>query len=296
MVSTLSKVVYQIAALALLWLVNLNYPNVYFQKIFYSVFALSIAYAAFKLIEVISLKHIKEAKAKYALRKALSTVFIALLLFIVVAVWIENTQYLTVSYGLIAAGVAFAMQSSITNFTGGIIIFTSKLYRLGDRIELNGNHGDVIDISMFYTTLLEVKGGTSSDQITGRLVSIPNNTVLTSNIYNYTKNHNFVWDEITLPLTPNSDWQKASEIALKVAKKELLETSIQVENDTKTLEEKYYLTKRSVAPSTYISLVKGGVDVLLRYPTQARQRRNNNDLLTRQILKELKKTRGIKMR
>lgn len=88
---------------------------------------------------------------------------------VVVRIWVEYTQTLLVSYGLIAAGITIALQDFFKNFVGGIMIFTTGTYRVGDRVEINSKFGDVIDIGIFYTTLLELKEWVEAEQPTGRI-------------------------------------------------------------------------------------------------------------------------------
>lgn len=157
------------------------------------------------LLEGLVSKQIKDSKSRYSFRKTTQLLFFLVSFIIVLRVWIPNPQALLVAYGLIAAGVAVALQDVFKNFAGALSILLSGIYRVGDRVEINGKYGDVIDIGPFYTTLIELREWVDGDQTTGRILFLPNGQVLSYTVHNYTKEHNFIWDEIALPITYDSD-------------------------------------------------------------------------------------------
>jgi small-conductance mechanosensitive channel len=209
-----------LAVTGLCWLLKTKYPLNNVDKLFYSLVAISISYFFLKvLLEGIVGRRIKEPKARYSLRKSAQLLFIFASSIIVLRVWIPNPQALLVAYGLVAAGVAIALQDVFKNFAGALSILLNSVYRVGDRIEINGKIGDVIDIGPFYTSLIELREWVDGDQTTGRIILLPNRQVLSFPIHNYTKDHNFLWDEIALPITYESDWRKAIELIEGIVKK-----------------------------------------------------------------------------
>ena len=139
------------------------------------------------LFEEILAKRIKDSKTKYSLRKVFSVLGAGVFLAVFVGIWIVETQNILLAFGLIGAAIAFGIQDIFKNFVGGLMIFLNGLYRVGDRIELNQKFGDVIDVGVFYTTLMETREWVSGDQNTGRLTIIPNGGVLTGALQNYTR-------------------------------------------------------------------------------------------------------------
>jgi small-conductance mechanosensitive channel len=133
-----------------LFFVDLKYPDINLQKGYVTVFAGAVFYAFLKvLLDEMVVRKIKTAKTRYSLRKVTSMFFMVFLLVVILRIWLPNAQALLVSYGLIAAGVAIALQDFFKNFVSGIIIFARGTYRVGDRIEINGKFGDVIDIDIW---------------------------------------------------------------------------------------------------------------------------------------------------
>jgi small-conductance mechanosensitive channel len=240
---------------ALAWFLNLKYDNVELDKLVYTLLALTISYFIFRFpLEEPAAKYIHDSKARYSFRKAVSLLFIVVSFVVILRVWIINPQALLVAYGLVAAGVAISLQDIFKNFAGGIIIFLTGAYQVGNRIAINGKSGDVIDIGLFYTTILEIREWVDGDQATGRLTSIPNGYILSCPVDNYTKDHLYIWDEIKIPLTYESDWKTARALIIGIATRETQEDTLAMEKSLGRLEEKYYLDKkRAAAPDIYKS-------------------------------------------
>ena len=279
-----------------LWYANLIYSNKYLLNGFLTFFALTIIYFFFRIVfeETVS-KKIKEYKTKYSFRKTVSILYLVVLLISVIGIWAEDTQTLLVAYGLIAAGIAIALQDFFKNFVGGITIFLTGTYRVGDRIEINSKFGDVIDIGIFYTTLMEIKEWVAGDQATGRLTIIPNGYVLSSAINNYTKDFNFIWDEIEIPITYDSDWKEAYVKILSIVKDEIKNSMDQAGKEISKLEDKYYVFKRDVEPMIFLTLTDNWIALNIRYITEARKRRLLRDKLSQTILDEVQKSDKIKI-
>ncbi len=278
------------------WFAQFQYPTSYLQKVFYTFFAVTIVYFIFKAVfEETIAREIKEERARYSFRKAVSILYIVALLLVLIRIWVEQTQTLLVSYGLIAAGIAIALQDFFKNFAGGVIIFVTGIYRVGDRIELNGKIGDVIDIGILYTTLLELKEWVAGDQSTGRLTILPNGMVLSGMVDNYTKDNNFIWDEIEIPITYESDWKEAITIIHRIVGSETKAMAEQAETEILQLKEKYYLTITAVEPEIYVTLTDNWITFHIRYITDVRKRRVVRSTLSQLILTEILRSEKVKI-
>ena len=247
------------------------------------------------MLEYLITPTIKIPKSKYSFRKIISIFYYTLIIIILTYIWIEDAQSLLLAYGIIAAGFALAMQDVFRNFVGGIIIFINKPFKVGDRIELNSNFGDVLDIGIMYTTLLEIKGWVNGDQATGRIIKIPNSFVLANPTNNYTEDHEFIWDEITLPITYNSDWKNAQKRILNIIINETKDIIEKSNREITKLEEKYYLDKRPTEPNIFLTLTDNWVTLNIRYVTETRKRRLIHNKLSQLILDEIQKSKKIKI-
>ncbi|WP_455281179.1 mechanosensitive ion channel family protein [[Eubacterium] cellulosolvens] len=280
----------------LIWLINFEHPNNYLLKGFYTLLSLTIIYCIFKLIfEEIIVKRIKESKTRYSLNKAISILEIIIFLIVILTIWVQRIEALFVTFGLFAAGLAIALQDLFKNFVGGIMIFITGIYRVGDRIEIESKYGDVMDIGIFYTTLMEINEWVGGEQATGRLKTIPNGQILTNAVNNYTKDHKFIWDELTLPITYDSDWNVAIIKIMDILKKETEQITKIAENEIAKIGEKYYLPQRIVEPSIYLSLTDNWINFGIRYVTEVRERRFTRNKISQLILKEIDQSPKIKI-
>jgi small-conductance mechanosensitive channel len=280
----------------LTWFLNFRYENVDITKLAYSFIAITISYFLFKLLlEEIFSKRIKDQKSRYTFRKTTQLLFIITGLIIILRIWIVNPQALLVAYGLIAAGVAISLQDVFKNFAGALAILVTGIYRVGDRIEVNSKYGDVIDIGVFYTTLLELREWVDGDQATGRITLLPNGQVLGFTVNNYTKDHRFIWDEFSIPITYGSDWKKAVEVIEEIIKKETVNATKKAEREISKLEEKYYLSKRNMEPKVYITLNENWIMFHVRYVVDTKDRRLIQNDLLQLVLENIQKMPEIKI-
>jgi len=281
---------------ALLWFFTINYPNVYLQRAYYTAIALTISYLLFKFIfEELVLQRIAEPKTRYSFRKVVSIIYMLTFVAIAITIWVEHPQALLVSYGVLAAGAAFALQDILKNAAGGISIFLTGIYQVGDRIEVAAKTGDVIDIGILYTTLLETNEWVQGDQSTGRLTTIPNGLVFSSMVNNYTKDHPYIWDELSIPVTYDSDWKEAITMIEAIVAKETEEVINNAEKSVSKLEDKYYLPPKAIEPSIFLTLTDNWINISVRYVTEVRQRRLIRNNLNEKLLEELSKSEAVKI-
>jgi small-conductance mechanosensitive channel len=276
--------------------VNANYPEPYLQKITYSLIGVTIVFFLFEILfEELITRRIKDSKTRYSLKKTISILSLVTFFIVIISIWIVETQSILIALGLVGAAIAFAIQDIFKNFIGGIMVYLNGLYHVGDRIEINQKYGDVIDISIFYTTLMETREWVSGDQATGRLTIIPNGSVLAGVVQNYTRDFDFIWDELTIPITYDSDWKEATTKILDIVKKETASESENAQKIMEKIEGKYYFTKRSLEPAIFLTLTDNWITFGIRYVTEVRSRRTLHDRLSRIILVEIEKSDNIRI-
>lgn len=281
-----------IASLA--WFLDLKYQKEYLSKIFYSFLAISVSYLVLKVfLEEVVASKIKHSKARYSFRKTTQILFILISFIIILRIWVHDPQALLVAYGLFAAGVAIALQDVFKNFAGTLAIFLTDVYRVGDRIEINSRYGDVMDIGLFYTSLLELREWVDGDQTTGRIAQIPNGQVLSNSVQNYNKDHNFLWEEISLPITYESNWKKAIEIIHSIVLQETSRATTQAEQEVSRLEERYYVSKRNIEPAIFIKPTDNWIMLRLRYVVEVRERRLVNNVIYKKVLEKIQEEETI---
>ncbi|MEI7434576.1 MAG: mechanosensitive ion channel family protein [Methanomicrobiales archaeon] len=240
-----------------------------------------------------ALKQIEDKLTRYSLNKAISIISALVVILIVIRIWVPDTQSLIFLYGLLGAGIAISLQDVFRNFAGGILIITGNLYHVGDRIEVGNEIGDVMDIGIMYTTMMELRGWIDGDQPTGRLTKVPNGKVISNEVHNYTQDHSFLWDEIKVPVTYSSDWRKAKDLILGIVQRETMVTVAEAEREIEQLGEKYYLPKRMVEPAIYLTPTDNWIMFHVRYVTRIKERRAFRTRLSEMILETIQEHQTI---
>ena len=256
---------------------NIWFESAAAEKLVQSLITITILYGLFSIgIGGFFARRLSDSKTRYSFRKAVSMILIVILAIVLLRIWVPNPQALLVAYGVVAAGIAVALQDLVKNVAGGLTIFVGGLFRVGNRIEMNGVVGDVIDIGLFNTTLLEVRSWIDADQATGRIVTVPNGSALNTPVHNYTKHHQYLWDEISLVVTPESDWSEAMRLMGEIGQEHTSEFIEAADQSLTRLERFYYVEGHVLDPNVYVNLAADGYSLTLRYVVDAWKRRSTS--------------------
>jgi small-conductance mechanosensitive channel len=263
-------------------------------NLFLTALVFTIAYLVFSVVVGrIIVRRVQDMKTRYTAIKIVTLLSAVFILVFGLRIWVADPSALLITYGIIGAGIAFALQDVFKNVVGGVLIIVSGYYRIGERIAIDGQVGDVMDIGILDTTLMEIRGWVRGDQPSGRLLAVPNGLVLNHSFINYTRDHSFLWDEVSIPLTYESDWRRAREIVLSILKMETAVTTAQAELEIARLGQRYYLPRKDVEPSVYIALTDNWITLDARYVTDARTRRLLRSRLSELILSAIEKEETI---
>jgi len=256
----------------------------YFQKGLISFITLIIAYLIAALTTKIINKNIKDLKKRHSARKFTIYTATFLSIMIIIPIWINKSTSLTTILGLMGAGLTLALHQPILSIAGWLLILIRKPYETGDRVEVGGIKGDVVDIRLFYTSLLEIGNWVDADQSTGRIIHCPNNKIFTEAIFNYTRGFEYIWNEIKIVVTYESDWKKAKKILLDVTTKNQIALGETVRGKIQRLSKKYMIHYEKLTPIVWTNIIDFGVELTLRYLTDARKRRSTQDEICGAIL------------
>ncbi|ETA67639.1 small-conductance mechanosensitive channel [Methanolobus tindarius DSM 2278] len=243
-----------------------------------------LAYLVNSLIENIIGKQVHDTKNRYTLRKVVSVIITLLAAGAIMIVFLKETTTLIVAYGILSAGVVITLQDVFRSFAGGIVILFSRTFQAGDRIQVGDCYGDVLDINYFHTTLMEIREWVDGDQYTGRILTMPNSFVLDSTVKNYTRDFSFIWDEVTIILSPESDWKKSRDIALQTTNSLIEDYVEHSKKELASMERKYMFTSYDVDTKIFLFVESDRIEMHLRYVVDTKQRRYVNDLLTQGLL------------
>ena len=233
-----------------------------------------------------------EGSIKYKTQKGIEVIGYIFVVLITITYFTGTIKDFGLAIGLLTAGITITLQELILSVAGSFYIFFVKVYKPGDRIEINGIKGDVIDIDSVYTTMMEIGEWVSSDNYSGRIVKLSNAFVFKGPVYNYSNDFPFVWDEFNLPIRYASDIELAKSIVIEVAQEILSEYVRNSINQWKAIVTKYYIEDAQVDPSLAITLTDNWVQFNLRYIVNYKKRRYTKNLLNQEILKRIEATNG----
>jgi small-conductance mechanosensitive channel len=210
---------------------------------------------------------------KYIWRTNLGLLATLAALITVVLLWAHLLPNKGTFFGLIGAGLAFALKEPLLSIAGRLSIWFGHLYRVGDRIEFQNMAGDVIGIGVFYTRMLEIGNWIGGDQATGRIVQFPNASVYQHPVYNYTQNFSYIWDELMLPVTYASDVAAATEILVQTGEEYTRDFLKPAAAEIEKLRSDYLLPDLTLEPKVYTRVTSNYVELTLRYLVEPRKRR-----------------------
>lgn len=237
-------------------------------------------------------RQVADASVRYKSQKGIEIIGYIILIFFSFSYFSGNVKDFTIAIGLFTAGIAFTLQELILSIAGSLYIFIVKVYKPGDRIEINGIKGDVIDVDSIYTTMMEIGQWVNSDNYTGRIVKLSNAFVFKGAIYNYSQDFPFIWDGFDLPIRYGSDMELAKSIVIKIASETLSEYTTNSKAQWKAVVNKYYIEDAIVEPTLAITLTDNWIQFNLRYIVDYKKRRITRHLLHHKIHEEVEKTNG----
>lgn len=247
---------------------------------------------ATQLIRRLLRRKLADTAVRYKSQKGVEIIGFVLIAVLTITYFTGNIKDFTITIGLLSAGVAITLQELILSIAGSLYIFFVKVYEPGDRIEINGIKGDVIDVDSMYTTMMEIGEWVSSDNYSGRIVKLSNAFVFKGPIYNFSQDFPFIWDEFNLPIHYNSDVALTKEIITNVAQKVLAEYVNSSREYWQAVVAKYYIEDAVVAPTIAITLTDNWIQFNLRYIVDYKKRRATKNELQEQIQQAIKATNG----
>ena len=245
-----------------------------------------------QLIQRALTKSIESPDLRYRMRKIVVFLGYLFALLFLAGEFSEQLHSITVALGVASAGIAFALQEVIVSIAGWLAISFGRFYKIGDRVQLSGTVGDVIDIGVFSTTLMEIGEWVKADQYSGRVVRIANSFVFTEPVYNFSADFPFLWDEIVMPIKYGSDIQKTRSILQQAADKVVGEYLEPAKAHWKNIYGKYRLEHESIEPSVTLVANDNWLEFTLRYIVDYKKRRAAKDQLFEQIINFVEKTDG----
>ncbi len=227
---------------------------------------------------------------RYSWRKATGYMFAFLLIVLIGRHWLNGLEPILAFLGIIAVGLTISLKEVVSNLAGIVVILWRDVFVVGDRIEISNYKGDVVGLGVMYFSILEIGHWVDAEQSTGRLIRVPNSLVISQPVINYTKSFPFIWDEISICITFDSDWKKARKVLQTIADEKVgdktgekaaaMQEMLKDNRDNlihfRYLSPKIYMKPQQTSPA--------GIVLTLRYLCNPRERRGRENDLWEEIL------------
>jgi small-conductance mechanosensitive channel len=260
------------------------------------VIGVAIIWMLIKLLQKNIFSKIKDNDNRYKAKKISTFVgYLATVIFLTV-IFSEKLGGLTVALGVAGAGIAFALQEVIASFAGWLAIMFGGFYNSGDRVQLGGIKGDVMDIGVLRTTIMETGQWVDGDLYNGRIVLIANSYVFKEPVFNYSGDFPFLWDEIKIPIQYGSNYEMAQKIILSAGVAVAGDLTVTSKEKWKSLQRKYRLEDAQTEPMISLVANDNWAEYTLRYVVDYKKRRTTKTTLFSKILTEIETTNNeVKM-
>ncbi|MFC1654674.1 mechanosensitive ion channel family protein [Myxococcota bacterium] len=237
-----------------------------------------------KLLKATILRRVTESNRRYGLSKTISYVLGLIALLVIAKIWLRADISLATYLGILSAGLAIALQDAIANLAGWLFILIRAPFRVGDRIQVGTHAGDVIDTRLFMFSMLEIGNWVDADQSTGRIIHVPNGRVFKESVTNYTQGFEYIWNEIPVTVTFESDWKKAYEILSGIADEHSEKLDERMAQQVRALAHKFQIHFKHLTPIVWTKVIDYGVTMTIRYLCDPRKRRSSEDTVWKAIL------------
>ena len=256
------------------------------ENLYTSVIIILILWLTRTLVMSIVWRRVEDVRLRYRWRKTSKSVAAVIGLVLVGRVWFEGIQSLTTFLALVGVGLTIALKDVVTAIAGWFFIVWRRPFYVGDRIQIGQHAGDVIDIRIFKFILMEIGNWVDADQSTGRVLHIPNGMVLTDVVSNYSRGFQYIWDELPVLVTFESNWRKAKTILQEIATKHAQHSSEVAQKRIQEASRRFMISYSVLTPTVHTSVANSGVLLTIRYLCEPRTRRGTAETIWEDVLQQ----------
>ena len=238
-------------------------------------------------------KQTMDVKVRYQWNHLLSFIIPFTGIILIGAIWVPAFEQFGTYLGIITAGLAIALKDPLTNLAGWLFILIRKPFVVGNRVQVGIHTGDIIDIRLFQFTMLEIGNWVEADQSTGRIIHIPNGKVFLEPQANFNSGFEYIWNEIKILITFESDWKKAKNLLEEVINEHAENVDLKVEKEILEASKNYMIYYKHLTPIVYTSVKDSGVQLTMRYLCNPRRRRGSENDIWEELLTQINARQDI---
>ncbi|WXR61014.1 mechanosensitive ion channel family protein [Peptostreptococcaceae bacterium AGR-M142] len=267
---------------------NLNSLNVPIKEILGIIIILFIISLIRKSIIKLVWKFTSDIKKRYYFRKIITYAMAFLSTILIWSIFYSKIESFATFFGLLSAGITIALKDLIINMAAFLFIIFRKPFSIEDRIEIENFKGDVIDIRVFQFTIMEIENWVGAEQSTGRIIEVPNGYIFSHALFNYSKGFDYIWNEIPVLITLDSNWKIAKSILEEISKVYCEHIEKNVQKNIRNSDHKYMIFYSNLTPIVYMKVESSGILLTLRYLCKPKNRRNTENDIWEAILDSFK--------
>ena len=245
--------------------------------------------------QVFSRTDARMEQTRFWTRQGVSLISAIVLVLGLLSIWLNDPGRLATAFGLMSAGLAFALQQVITSLAGYFVILRGSTFTVGDRISMGGVRGDVMRLGFIQTTIMEMGQPPSvqsadpavwvrSRQFTGRIVTVTNSKIFAEPVFNYTRDFPYLWEEMMIPITYVENRKKVEEILLDVAARHAIDADKLDGNAKAELHKKFGVEPLHMKPRVFFRITDNWLELTLRFVVQTHGIRDVKDAMSREIV------------
>jgi small-conductance mechanosensitive channel len=240
-------------------------------------------------------RRVEDVRVRYSWQKSLGYLLSGLGVLLIGSLWLDGIRGIATYLGLLSAGLAIALRDLIVGFVAWIFILWNRPFAVGDRVQIGSIAGDVIDLRIFQFTLLEIGNWVDADQSTGRVVHVPNGRIFSEPLINFESGFRFIWNEIQVLVTSDSDWREARQVLQEIADSYAQEAGLAAEQKVREAARHYMIYYTKLTPTVYTRVIDKGIQLTIRYLCEPRLRRTSTDAIWIEILERFHNHPNIKL-
>ena len=237
-------------------------------------------------------------QVRFWTRQGISLIAAVVLVLGLLSIWFNDPTRLATAFGLVSAGVAFALQQVITSLAGYLVILRGNTFTVGDRISMGGVRGDVMRLGFVQTTIMEmgqppsVQGSdpamwVRSRQFTGRIVTVSNSQIFSEPVYNYSRDFPFIWEEMVIPITYQADRAYVERTLVEAARLHATDPDTMAVDAKEHLQARFGVEPIDLQPRVYWRITDNWMELTVRFIVGTHRIRGAKDAMTRHIIGKL---------
>ena len=239
----------------------------YFWMILIPITCIVVLCILFKLISRFLLPLCYHKDSLFLSRRMGRYILFMLITVVVVTFFLEDLRAIATVLGIVGAAIVIALQDLCSSFAGWFMIVASGKIKVGDRVEIDGKRGDVIDLQLMRITLVEINNWLGADEPTGRVVIIPNSFIFKSSVFNYAHVHPFIWDKADITVTYETPVKATYELLLRILTEETRNEFEEAARGEDNMEKQYGMKHAISGPRIDTIIGDNGVCFRLFYAT-----------------------------